>query len=93
MNRKKTVDEACEYCVFRRDNTDLTPLEAYFKDNRFSNHMRRIQMLAKYARHSKTADLKEIHRYMDNVIDITEQMFAELKIDKKEINFDDDETK
>lgn len=87
MNKER--DEACEKCIFRKPSGELSALEAYFKDNNWSNHLRRVEMLATFARRIQNTSAEK-DKYLDMVLAIIAEMYEDLNIIKKDIDFRDE---
>lgn len=87
---EKELNEACESCIFRKPTGELSALEAYFKDNRWSNQMRRVEMLAKFARKLQNGKSAEKDDYLDMMLAIIAEMYNDLHIIKKDIDFNHD---
>lgn len=77
--------DACERCIFKQDSAGLTRKDRYFKDNNFSNSLRRVEQSLRIIKQDPQSEA--VAKYCDIALQELQNIYNELGITKHDIDF------
>ena len=77
--------DACEKCIFKQDSDGLTVLQRYFKNNDFSNSLRRVEQALRIIKEDPHNE--DVKKYCENALSEIDNIYQALEITKHDIDF------